>query len=174
MDENHDYASKGVGTAGLTTGIIGTALGVLAPHVGGIFGGSRNGNGAERELAQKDAEIALLKSEKSTDAKLVEVYNALYRNDKELNAKVDGINARVLAIETAAPLKEQLVDGKIARLADSLTCCCNASNAAITNLQTAIAAITKTVVPKDAICPEVMPRYNSWTAPTATPAANNG
>lgn len=40
-DENKDYASKGVGNAGLTLGIIGTALGAWAVsrNRGGLFGG---------------------------------------------------------------------------------------------------------------------------------------
>lgn len=39
-DEDKDYASKGVGNAGLTLGIIGTALGAYA-----LWGGKRNGLG---------------------------------------------------------------------------------------------------------------------------------
>lgn len=31
--------------------------------------------------------------------------------------------------------------------------------------------ITKTIVPMSAICPAPMPQYNSWVAPTTTPAA---
>ena len=40
-DEHKDYASKGVGNAGLTLGIIGTALGAWAVsrNRGGLFGG---------------------------------------------------------------------------------------------------------------------------------------
>ena len=40
-DEHRDYASKGVGNAGLTLGIIGTALGAWAVsrNRGGLFGG---------------------------------------------------------------------------------------------------------------------------------------
>ena len=35
-----------------------------------------------------------------------------------------------------------------------------------------LAGITKIVVPKDAICPEYMNRYNAWVAPTnAAPGA---
>lgn len=30
--------------------------------------------------------------------------------------------------------------------------------------------ITDTIVPMSAICPTPMAKYNSWTAPTATPA----
>ena len=41
----------------------------------------------------------------------------------------------------------------------------------IANLNNFVANITKIVVPKTAICPEVMPRYNSWTAPTSTETA---
>ena len=29
--------------------------------------------------------------------------------------------------------------------------------------------LTKTVIPVDSICPEIMQRYNSWVAPTAAP-----
>lgn len=43
-ENNNDYASKGVGTAGLTLGVIGTALasGILGGGpIGGLFGGPR-------------------------------------------------------------------------------------------------------------------------------------
>lgn len=36
---------------------------------------------------------------------------------------------------------------------------------------TVVNGITKIVVPKSAICPEVMPRYNSFTVPTTTETA---
>lgn len=36
---------------------------------------------------------------------------------------------------------------------------------------TALGKITDTVVPMSAICPTPMAKYNSWTAPTNTPAA---
>ena len=40
-----EYASKGVANAGLATGIIGTALGVLNNGFGNIFGVGNNCNG---------------------------------------------------------------------------------------------------------------------------------
>ena len=42
--DNNEYASKGVGTAGLTTGIIGTVLGsgILNGGLAGILGGNQN------------------------------------------------------------------------------------------------------------------------------------
>ena len=74
-----EYASKGVGTAALTTGIIGTTLGALE-GVGGISGllGNRNMSegdkpvtryemGLIKESIAKDNEITLLKAQKYTD-----------------------------------------------------------------------------------------------------------
>ena len=48
MEIDHNYASKGVAGAGLTTGIIGTSLGVLNSGLlngTGLFGGNRGWNG---------------------------------------------------------------------------------------------------------------------------------
>lgn len=74
-----EYASKGVGTAALTTGIIGTTLGALE-GVGGISGllGNRNMSEGDRpvtryemglikESISKDNEITLLKAQQYTD-----------------------------------------------------------------------------------------------------------
>ena len=45
MEYQNEYASKGVGAAGLTTGIIGTALGVMNNGgLGNIFGGGYGWN----------------------------------------------------------------------------------------------------------------------------------
>lgn len=59
---------------------------------------------------------------------------------------------------------EQIVLQKVNQVAQ------DAANG-ISALSAQVAAITKTVVAKDAICHEVMARYNSWTAPTATATA---
>ena len=73
-----EYASKGVGTAALTTGIIGTTLGALE-GVGGLTGllggGKSEGDrpvtryemGLIKESISKDNEITLLKSQQYTD-----------------------------------------------------------------------------------------------------------
>lgn len=79
-----EYASKGVGNAGLTTGIIGTALGALnsAGGLGGLFGRVKSESDepvtryeAEMmlKLAGKDQEIALLKADKYTDQKIADL-----------------------------------------------------------------------------------------------------
>lgn len=86
-----EYANKNVegrATAGLTTGIIGTALGALNGGLGNILGGWGNGNcgcpenmpvtryefGLEQSNAAKDSEIALLKANTYNDQKSLELY----------------------------------------------------------------------------------------------------
>jgi hypothetical protein len=34
-----------------------------------------------------------------------------------------------------------------------------------------LSGLTKTVIPITSVCPEPMPMYNSWTAPTTTAGA---
>ena len=88
-----EYASRAVGNAGLTTGIIGTALGALNGAGGlGIFGAPRHESdefitrydaNMMRELQDKDRQIALLEADKYTDQKLAdfaEKVNARFTN----------------------------------------------------------------------------------------------
>ena len=95
--KTHSVASAGVGAGGLTTGIIGTSLGALAllrdgdGLLGGLLGGHRGRRGCEREgaegfgiaihdtriLAEKDATIAALISEKYTDNKFAHLEREL-------------------------------------------------------------------------------------------------
>lgn len=78
-----EYASKGVGNAGLTTGIIGTALGALNGAGGlGIFGSPRHESdeyitrfdaGLMRDIEDRDRKIALLEADKYTDQKIADL-----------------------------------------------------------------------------------------------------
>ena len=98
---NEDYASKGVGTAGLTLGVIGTALasGVLNNGVGGLFGNNMNpATNPLYLLSQKDTEIARLQAEKYSDNKVA-----------ELSKEFSLLSQRVAAIEVAEPLREQIL-----------------------------------------------------------------
>lgn len=82
-----EYASRGVGNAGLTTGIIGSALGVLNGGLGNILGGcggnvmcsenipvNRYEMGLQQEIASKDSQIALRDANTYNDQKLLEMY----------------------------------------------------------------------------------------------------
>ena len=105
---NEDYASKGVGTAGLTLGVIGTALasGILNGNgLGGLFGNSNPTANPVYQLAQKDTEIALLKSQQYSDNKVV-----------ALTERVANLEARVYADEKTDPLRDQILGDRIAGL----------------------------------------------------------
>lgn len=97
-----EFASRGVGNAGLTTGIIGSALGALNSGVlggGGILGGWNNNgmvcsenqlvNRYEAELQMENAklrqDVALRDSNTYTDQKLLEVYRYFDGKLNEVN-----------------------------------------------------------------------------------------
>lgn len=166
-----DYASKGEAHAALTTGIIGTVGAVLGGGCGDslanrIFGGNycnRTGWGAAelQYVSQLQSENAMLKAENYSDKVAKEVYQQTLADNKQLRQD----------IRDELALREQIADGKIAQLACQVNNGFSSTNAALANLQNTINTITRTVIPKDAICPELMPRFNSWTAPTDTAPA---
>lgn len=168
-----DYANKGVANAGLTTGIIGTVLGAAAASnngyggiLSGLFGGNcagRAGFGAELQyVSSLQAENAMLKSENYSDKVAKEVYQQTRIDNAALKAEMKEL----------MDLREQIVLGKVNEVATVTKCNLDQVNSSIAALANVVSGITKTVIPTTAICPEVMPRYNSWTAPTAiTPAA---
>ena len=187
--------SSGVAKAGLTTGIIGTSLaGLTALNNGGgilsgLLGGS-NQMGVMNALAERDAKIAELTAQKYSDSQDAVLYQAtrsentnLWNNFKEaitpIATKVEDTASRVAALEITVQknseindLREKLVrselGAQINQVGTQAASGIAALNSAVTALNTELSNITKTVVPKDAICPEVMARYNSWTAPTTT------
>lgn len=183
-----EFASTGVGNAGLATGIIGTALGVMnSGGLGGVFGGfGRNGYGYGmdignsacmaaqtamrfgdhyatkedlhyvQELARKDSEIALLKSEQNTEVKIADVYArlkgdllTLERNQNDWNTSQSVANAKMSAA-------------------------IHANNESIDCLKHGFDRLTRLVIPADRVCPEPMPRYNTWREPIATEAPATG
>lgn len=171
--ENTEYASKGVAGAGLGLGIAGTALNLMQNGaLGNIFGGVGGGaNAATLAISERDAKIAKLESEKYSDGKTQELYNYITMQNEKLSNFLCGVDKRLYSLETTAPLREQIIDGKIAQVADKAACCCSQTNAALANLSTLIAQITKTIIPIGSVCPQPMAQYNSWTTPTTTTAA---
>lgn len=149
------YASRGVaGTAlGLGAGALGVEL--LNGSLGGLLG-NRNATGCcsedhmvnryeqqlQSRIAQLETSNELLKANTYTDQKLLEVYSYF-------NNKLDGVNAT---------LCQQAVY--------------NATNTAtlgcLQNQVAQLMGLTKVVIPSENVCPQPMPQYNSWTAPTAT------
>ena len=158
-----EFASKGVSGAGLGLGIAGTALGLLNGGIGNIFGiGANNACAAaacsenqfvnryelamENKLVSKDSEIALLKSNIYTDQKITDVF-------ERLSTRIRGVEDQVAA--------QAVYNATV-----------NANLACIQNQVAQLQGLTKLIVPITSVCPEPMPRYNSFTTPTSTtPAA---
>ena len=162
-----DYASKGVAGTGLGLGIAGTALSLLNNGgwgnglLGGLFGNNctgRFGFGAELQyVSQLQAENAMLKSENYSDKVAKEVYQQTRIDNAALKAEMKEL----------MDLREQIVFGKVNEVATLTKCNLDQVNCSIAALANTVSGITKTVIPTTAICPEVMLRYNSWTAPTS-------
>lgn len=159
-DGTASVGSAGVAGAGLGLGIAGTALALLQNGgLGNILGGfggcgqyaTKSDIGYSQELAKKDSEIALLKSEQNTEIKIADVYDRL----------ITKINANQLA--QAEWNAAQAVNN------------CKMSNAIAVNsnsiaaLQSCCNSITKLVVPNSAICPgwgDVTVSVTPTTTPT--------
>lgn len=157
-DGTVNVASPGVATGGLVTGIIGTTLSVLNNGgLGNLLGGgvqyaTKSDIVYSQELAKKDSEIALLKSEQNTEVKIADVYDRLIT---KINANQQA-QAEWNATQSVNNCKMSNAIAVNSNSISALQNCCN--------------SITKLVVPKDVVCPSVMPEFNSWTTPTTTTA----
>jgi hypothetical protein len=134
---DNKYASKGVANAGLTTAIVAAVASLLGNN--GNLGNIFGGGNA------KDAEIAELKAERYADKVGLELYRNLDGRLREYEGRF-----------------EQQVAYNATNTA-TIGCISNQLNA----LQAVFNGLTKTVIPATSICPEPMPRYNSFTTPTA-------
>ena len=157
-----EYASHGVGAAGLTTGIIGTSLGVLNSGLlngglGGLLGGNNwNGNCNAAAFTCSD-NMMVNRYEAAQSARIAELETEVKLRDANTFTMSEMNNLR------------NYVDGKFTRIEHEL---CdqrvyNATNtAAISCINSQIAALmslTKLVVPNTSVCP-------GWGNVTVTPA----
>lgn len=150
-----EFASKGVAGTGLGLGIAGTALGVLNGGLSMLSGVGNNCNAdcgeyrpinrfelSQSELiSQQAGEIALLKSERYTDERLVEVY-------KDLNSQISALKDAQQAVN----MQQAVLNGT--------------TGATIGYIQAQVAqlmSLTKVVVPNSSVCP-------GWGNVTITPA----
>lgn len=146
-------STEGIATGGLTTGIIGTALGAMNSGLfGNLFGGNhccsentgvtRYDLGLEKEIANKDMEIAYLRGRDAAKTDNLELY-------KYVDGRFRQVESQIAA--------QAVVNAQI--------------TANISCIQSSVAALqglTKTVIPIGNVCPPPMEKYNSWTAPTTT------
>lgn len=163
-------ASRGVANAGLATGITGAALGAIntlaglgsatvartAVHDSDEHFVNRYEMNLVRELQNKDAALAIAESEKYTDKKMVEVYNALNAQDKAIRADV-AANYREFRDFTDQQSTYNGVNTA------TLSCMQNQINQLL--------SLTKLVIPNGSCCPgwgqvEVKPATNTTTPAT--------
>lgn len=149
----------GRGTTAL--GIIGTALGGLAASGMNLLGGNNCGGGCnentlvnryelnlEKELSQKEAEIAYLKGQDETNGKLSEVYRTLEGRINNLSAEVRANKDEQYGIN----LQQAVYNGTN-----------NATVACMQGQINTLLGLTKTVVPNTSVCP-------GWGNVNVTPA----
>ncbi len=153
MELENKYGSKGVAGAGLGLGIAGTALGLLNGNgLGGLFGGNRNCGHEEHLVNRYEAQQSARIAELETEVKLRD--SNIYTDSKilELYKYVDG---------KLACVESQICQQNVYNATNTATLNCISGQVA--QLQ----ALTKTIIPITNVCPQPMPQYNSWTAPTA-------
>ena len=148
-----EFASRGVGAAGLTTGIIGTSLGALNSMgngglLSGLFGNGYNTAGCsenqlvnryEQGLVQENAALRadkkLLESTIYTDQKLLEVYKYFDGELKEIRqAQCDKWAA------------QGIINAKFESGMDVLA-------SQVASINGTIGSITRTVIPNANVCP---------------------
>ena len=187
-----EYASKGVANAGLTTGIIGTALGVLNNGgLGNLFGGinpttaaavcsentivSRYELEQERKINQLQSEKDMLLSDQKTDGKILDLYKYV---DQQFTKDREYVDGRFTATgrEIANLAANQAVVNQ--RVTDNLAFVDSRIDNVYKDMEHSFSAVYKEIecktlplekkVPLTSVCPQPMQRYNSWVAPTAT------
>ena len=133
-----EYASNGKANAGLTTGIIGTALaGLLWANggvggLGGILGGAPRTNGTacysqsyDGKIGQLESEIAFLRSENYADKVANEVYKSL---DSKISANLEKLYGFVIDLDKRTALNAQGLAYENQITNQKIDCCCDKAN----------------------------------------------
>lgn len=182
---DNKYAGHGVGTAGLTLGIIGTALAGLGGGAS-LLGLNRNGNmqqntgpspfitreefALNQQIMSRDAELADLKAEMNDEKKMVEVYTTLANKINEVNVTIasnkdkadTNLASAIEKINNKIDFNKGLQDGINAQqLAYNGT-----NSATLSYLQNQVGqlySMTKLAIPNTSICP-------GWGTVTITPS----
>lgn len=151
--------SRGQVNYNTVAGSIGLA-GAAMPVLQTLFGGWNSGGSVCNEnMPVNRYEMGLIQQNAALQTQL-DMHKAEIYTDNKFEKYDDKYEKRFRSIE--GRLAEQAVYNE----RTSATVGCLAQQAS--NMQAILNSITKTAVDKDAICPAVMPLYNSWTAPTTT------
>lgn len=137
-----EYGSKGATTAGLTTGIIGSALGAMNSGIlPGLFGGGNCGSNVcsenmpvNRYEASQSARIAELETE-------VKLRDANFYTISEMGKLRDYVDGRLTCLE------REICDQKVYNTANTSAISCIQGQVA------QLFSLTKLVVPNTSVCP---------------------
>ena len=181
-DGTKNVASQAVGGTALGLAIPGT-LAFLGQLGNGILGGRTSAQGSEchdtRAIGTLQAELAKEKAERYADNVGIEVYKAGVERAKDLTSEANEnykvLSAQISDLDKKVAVGEQRttdnfafmnykVDNVKRELEQDINCKTNALRCYVDG--TFVPG--KLVMPLDSICPEVMQRNNSWTAPTTT------
>lgn len=154
-----EYASNSKGNTGVALGAVGTGLGAINALAGlgtmAGFGYPRGGygygcggdSGLLRELMDAKMQAAILAADNDTDRKIVEAYTVLDRKVNEANERFNQFS------------REQAEFNGVAK----------ATMGGMRSDIDELLHLTVRRVRADRVCPEPMPRYNAWEAPTTEP-----
>lgn len=160
-----------------------TALGVGIPALvkanNAEDGTCGNGKCSENTLVNRyemnqSQRIATLESDRYTDQKIIEAYKQSVADNNALKAEIAALAEKnsaaheIIYKELVAQREAQLVaNGNV----DKELALLKQADFYQRQLNDCRYYTTKKVVAKDDICPNVMPEFNSWTAPTTTTTA---
>ena len=193
-----EYASKAVAGTGLGFGIAGTALGLMNGNCGnGLLGGLFGNNCATNRVSTLEAELAQCRGERYADqvalATQKETFNEFRKEDEKLAAvlakvtdgflqvgnAVSRLDKEVECIKTTMAKDQEINDLKLKaveeRLSGAIAVESERRVAGDNNLYCYVNATVvpgKLVMPIGSICPQPMPEFNSWTAPTTAAPTN--
>ena len=149
-----EFASRGVANTALGLSIGSVAAELLGGTVGNILGGGPGYNGCGGPgVSRRESELLMENAELKSEVKF---RDANTYTMGEMSKLRDYVDRRFGVVE--AQLGTQSVLN--AQVTANLSCMQN-------NIAT-LMGLTKTVIPTSSVCPEPMPLYNSWTAPTTT------
>lgn len=165
------------GSGGASCGNAAAFMSALIPTLSSMLGRvvtpETTLNPEEVKIAEQAAEIAMLKSENYSDKGVADLNKAIMQGQKdqyeyslnlerrigvqegELKCIAQRFDDYKIAQAEKAVLEKEILDGKIARVADNAACIAaqlNQTNVALNNLT---ASITKVVVPGSVVCGKV-------------------
>lgn len=162
------------GSSGAACGNAASFMAALIPTLSNMLGRAVTPettlSPAEVKFAEQAAEIAMLKSENYSDKGVAELNKAIMQGQKdqyeyslnlerrigvqegELKCLAQRFDDYKIAQAEKAVLEKKVIDGEIARVADSSACLAGQLNQTNQALNNFMSAITKVVVPGSAVC----------------------